>query len=279
MHRCWRISPESRSGTVRRVNPWTVEPARMPRTARTVGSWPTSTASRTTGTARCAATGNHPPCSSPVRPRARAEQRPPTSDRSTVPATPRCTSTSGSSRSSRIGSGRRGDRSRRRTSWRTSTATTSRICSGCSPRRRRWAGTAERLRPHRAAGRLLCRRLGGERRRHRLPHADHRSGRRRRARRGQGGRRRPDPTRDPGQRQPRHVDARIVSGTPAVVPDGLLLRRSERVRHVQRFGLTRVAFVQLRPLLLRTRSTTQRIVSTNDARASSVESFASVMSG
>ena len=72
-----------------------------------------------------------------------------------------------------------------------------------------------------------------------LPHADHRSGRRRRARCGRGGRRRPDPARDAGQREPRDVDARIVGGTPAVVPDGLFLGRSERLRHVQRFGLTR----------------------------------------
>ena len=80
-----------------------------------------------------------------------------------------------------------------------------------------------------------------------------------------------------GQREPRDVDAWIVGGAAAVVPDRVHLGRPERLRHVQRFGL--IFGGQLRPLLLRTRSTTQRIVSTNDSRASSVESFASVMSG
>ena len=92
------------------------------------------------------------------------------------------------------------------------------------PGGQRRAGTAERLGPHRAAGRLLRGRVGGERRRHRVHHADHGSGRRRRARCGRGGRRRPDPARDPGTGEPRDVDARIVGGTPAVVPDRLSRR-------------------------------------------------------
>ena len=87
---------------------------------------------------------------------------------------------------------------------------------------------------------------------------------------GSSGRRRATSTRD--------VDARIVGGTQQWFRTGYHVGRPERLRHLQRFGLT-VRDGQLRPLLLRTRSTTQRIVSTNDSRASSVESFASVMSG
>ena len=132
--RCWRISPESRSGTVRRVNP-------------SGGLSNRRGCPELRGLSDRGLRQQHPGLLG--RPDARlpgithrvlhrsdhervwcGDHR--RQDRSTVPATPRCTSTSGSSRNSRIGSGRRGDRSRRRTSWRTSTVIMSRTSSGSS---------------------------------------------------------------------------------------------------------------------------------------------------
>ena len=85
------------------------------------------------------------------------------------------------------------------------------------------AGSPERVGPDRAPSRLLRRRVGGQRRRHRLHHQHHRPRRGRRAGCGRGRGRRPDPARDAGPGEPRDLDPRIVSRAPAVVPDRLLV--------------------------------------------------------
>ena len=84
----------------------------------------------------------------------------------------------------------------------------------------RGPGAESAVGPHRAAGRLLRRRLGEPRRR--APATWSRSPRpqvaRRPRRRGRG-RRRPDPAADPGPGHPGDVDPRLVGAAPALVQD------------------------------------------------------------
>ena len=106
-------------------------------------------------------------------------------------------------------------------------------------RRRRPDRRREPVRPHRAPGRLLRRRLGQPRGVDRLSRAAHRRPDRRRARCGRGGRRRPHPGGDAGPGRSRLVDAWLVGPAPEVVHDRLPERRPVAVRHVQRPDLTR----------------------------------------
>ena len=97
--------------------------------------------------------------------------------------------------------------------------------------RRRPDRRREPLRPDRAPGRLLRRRLDQPRGVHRLSRADHRRPDRGRARCRRGGRRRPHPGGDAGPGGPRLVDARLVGAAPEVVHDRLPERRPGEVRH------------------------------------------------
>ena len=88
-----------------------------------------------------------------------------------------------------------------------------------------------------AAGRLLRRRLGGERGRDRPDRAAHAGRHQRGPRRGGRDRRRPHPGADAGPGEPRDVDARLVRAAPPLVLARLRERQAGRLRHVLRLDL------------------------------------------
>ena len=98
------------------------------------------------------------------------------------------------------------------------------------PERRRRRGHG---RPHRAAGRLLRRRLGPQRRRDRVPAPADPIGHRTGARRRSGGRRRPDPGTRPGPGHAGDLDPRVLGTASALVPRRLRGRPRRRLRHLR----------------------------------------------
>ena len=212
---------------------------RTPMPATTAGSSATSTASRSTGPTPFSASGKqYQPVDTVLftrrdaqRLRHRERRR---AARSTARSTSWSTSTSASSTSCGASSARRAARSPRAMSSPTNTATTSRTFSApCRP-----MAAADRrrgpIRPDRAPGRLLRRRLGQPRvvdrlssRRSPTPRSPTRSTPPRRSVT-TGSRRR----RGPGE--PGFVDARLVGPAPEMVHDRIPDRRPGCLRHVQR---------------------------------------------